>query len=128
MTRTQEAKADAAPAPGVSRRGADALVLLLLLGATFLAYLPVWRAGFIWDDDGHVTRTDLRPLHGLWRIWFEPGATQQYYPFLHTAFWVEHRLWGDAALGYHLVNVSLHALVAWLLYRVLRRLSLPGAL
>jgi len=128
MTRIQEAKADEAPTPGVGPRGADALVPFLLLCATVLAYLPVWSAGLVWDDDGHVTRVDLRPLHGLWRIWFEPGATQQYYPLLHTAFWAEHRLWGDAALGYHLVNVALHALVAWLLYRALRRLSLPGAL
>ena len=33
---------------------------------------------------------------GLWRIWTEVGATQQYYPLLHSAFWLEHRLWGDA--------------------------------
>ncbi len=108
-------------------RWTDGLVGLLLLGAALAAYLPVGRAGFIWDDDGHVTRADLRPLHGLWRIWFEPGATQQYYPLLHTAFWLEHRLWGDAALGYHLANVGLHAGVAFLLYRLLRGLSLPGA-
>ena len=108
--------------------GGDWLLGLLLLGATLAAYLPVWHAGLIWDDDGHVTRAGLRPLGGLWRIWFEPGATQQYYPLLHTAFWAEHRLWGDAALGYHLANVALHASAAWLLYLVLRRLSLPGAL
>jgi protein O-mannosyl-transferase len=101
---------------------------LLLLGGALLAYMPVWHAGFIWDDDGHVTRADLRSLGGLWRIWTEPGATQQYYPLLHSAFWLEHRLWGDAPLGYHLANVALHALAAFLLYRLLRRLSLPGAL
>ena len=98
------------------------------LGSVLVAYLPVWRAGLIWDDDGHVTRPDLRSLQGLWRIWFEPGATQQYYPFLHSAFWLEHRLWGDSALGYHLANVGLHALASWLLYLILRRISLPGAL
>ena len=56
---------------------------------------PFSRPGFVWDDDAHVTRPDLRSLHGLWRIWFEPGATQQYYPFLHTAFWAEYRIWGN---------------------------------
>ncbi len=101
---------------------------VLLLGATAAAYLPVWHAGLIWDDDGHVTRADLRSAHGLWRIWFEPGATQQYYPLLHSAFWLEHRIWGDSALGYHLANVALHAAVAFLLYRLLRCLSLRGAL
>jgi Flp pilus assembly protein TadD len=130
MSPKPEAIATAARAPGPGRAfpGGDWIIGLLLLGATLAAYLPVWRAGLIWDDDGHVTRADLRPLGGLWRIWFEPGATQQYYPLLHTAFWAEHRIWGDAALGYHLANVALHASAAWLLYLVLRRLSLPGAL
>jgi tetratricopeptide (TPR) repeat protein len=55
------------------------------------------------------------------------GATQQYYPVLHSAFWVEHRLWGDATLGYHLLNVLLHATSACLFALILRRLSVPGA-
>jgi tetratricopeptide (TPR) repeat protein len=92
-----------------------------------VTYWPVVHAGFVWDDDAHVTRPDLRSLRGLGRIWFEPGATQQYYPLLHSAFWLEHRLWGDAPLGYHLVNVLLHAVAALLLFLVLRRLSLAGA-
>jgi tetratricopeptide (TPR) repeat protein len=106
---------------------ADALFGLVLLAATLLAYQRAWRAGFIWDDESHVTRPDLRSLHGLWRIWTEPGATQQYYPLLHSAFWLEHLLWGGSALGYHLTNIVLHAGVAYLLFRVLRMLALPGA-
>jgi len=101
---------------------------LLLFAATLLAYLPALHAGFIWDDDGHVTRAALRSWSGLARIWFSPGATQQYYPVLHTAFWIEHRLWGDWAAGYHLLNVLLHATSACLLVAVLRRLRVPGAL
>src|ERR1700677_5093740 len=80
-----------------------------LLAVSLLAYLPALRGAFLWDDDAHVTKPPLRSLHGLWRIWFEPGATQQYYPLLHSAFWAKHRLWGDSALGYHLANVALHA-------------------
>ncbi|HEY4988216.1 MAG TPA: tetratricopeptide repeat protein, partial [Opitutaceae bacterium] len=106
----------------------DAGAALLLAIAIFAAYQRVWNAGFIWDDDAHVTQPGLRSLRGLWRIWSEPGATQQYYPLLSTAFWIEHRLWGDAALGYHGVNVALHAGAAFLLYRVLVRLAVPGAL
>ncbi len=55
------------------------------------------------------------------------GATQQYYPLLHSAFWVEHKLWGDATLGYHLVNILLHAAAAVLVALILRRLAIPGA-
>jgi len=116
--------------PGRPDRASDwpaAGVCLLIFCATLVAYLPALHGGFIWDDAGHVTRPDLQSLHGLARIWFEVGATQQYYPFLHTAFWVEHRLWGEAPLGYHLLNVLLHATAACLLGATLRRLPVPGA-
>ena len=97
------------------------------LSRVFLVYQPAWQGGFIWDDDAHVTRAELRSWHGLYRIWFDMGATQQYYPLLHSAFWVEHRLWGDATLGYHLVNILLHAVAALMVALVLRRLAIPGA-
>jgi len=121
------------PSPLASERPAGALpsragwVCALIFGATLLAYFPALRGGFIWDDAGHVTRPDLQSLQGLTRIWFEVGATQQYYPFLHTAFWIEHRLWGNSPLGYHLLNVLLHATAACLLGGALRRLAVPGA-
>jgi tetratricopeptide (TPR) repeat protein len=92
-----------------------------------LAYLPAIRGGFLWDDSAHVTRADLQSVDGLRRIWFEVGATQQYYPLLHTAFWVEHRLWGDSVVGYHLANLLLHGAAACLLVAIMRRLALPGA-
>jgi tetratricopeptide (TPR) repeat protein len=101
---------------------------LVVYLAAFAAYLPAIHGGLLWDDDAHVTKASLWPLHGLWRIWFEVGATQQYYPVLHSAFWLEHRLWGDGTVGYHLVNVFLHATAACLFVAVLRRLAVPGAL
>ena len=103
------------------------LAYFTILCATLVAYLPSLRGTLLWDDSSHITRLDLQSLHGLWRIWFQLGATQQYYPLLHSAFWVEHRIWGDAVLGYHLANVILHAAAACLVVIIARRLSLPGA-
>ena len=40
---------------------------------------------------------------------------------------MEHKLWGDAVLGYHLVNILLHAAAAVMVALVLRRLAVPGA-
>ncbi len=94
--------------------------------AAVAAYWPALRGGLVWDDDAHVTPVALESVHGLWRIWFELRATNQYYPFLHTVFWLEHRLWGDAVLGYHLANVSEHALAACFIVLIVRRLGLPG--
>jgi len=117
--------------PGPSRAASiaktDLLRAAVLLAVTILAYWPALRGGLIWDDAAHVTRPDLRSFAGLGRIWFDLGATQQYYPLLHSAFWFEHRLWGGAVIGYHLVNVLLHCLAAILVVYVVRRLGLEGA-
>ncbi|MEI8374478.1 MAG: tetratricopeptide repeat protein [Planctomycetota bacterium] len=100
---------------------------VILVAVVFLAYLPAWHGGFLWDDDAHVTQPDLRSWEGLYRIWFEPGASQQYYPLVHGTFWLEHRLWGDAPTGYHLLNLALHSGAALLVALILRRLAVPGA-
>jgi tetratricopeptide (TPR) repeat protein len=100
----------------------------LILAATLAAYFPALTGDFLWDDAGHVTNPALQSWSGLMRIWFEPGTTQQYYPLLHTAFWLEHGIWGDVSIGYHLINVLWHATSACLLVVILRRLAVPGAL
>jgi protein O-mannosyl-transferase len=94
---------------------------------TFIAYIPVWHGGVLWDDDGHMTKAALRSIDGLWRIWFDIGATQQYYPVVHSAFWILYRLFGGDTLGYHLVNIALHATSACLFVLLLKRLSVRGA-
>jgi protein O-mannosyl-transferase len=99
----------------------------LMLCATLAAYWPALRGSALWDDNAHLTRADLQSLHGLWRIWFDVGATQQYYPLLHSAFWLEHRIWGDSVLGYHLLNIVLHATAAFLAVAIVGWLRLPGA-
>ena len=80
---------------------AAGLALLVLA-----AYAPLWEAGFIWDDDHYVTENPcLRSLDGLREIWCQLGAVPQYYPLVHTTFWIEHHLWGLDPHGYHAINV-----------------------
>ena len=101
---------------------------LLIFAAVFVAYLPALNGSLLWDDLAHITLPHLRSFGGFWRIWTELGATQQYYPLLHSAFWLEYRLWGDSMLGYHLANIVLHATAATLVVLNLRQLAVPGAL
>lgn len=98
----------------------------ILCLALVLAYLPVWWAGFVWDDDAHVTSNlcIIGPL-GLKEIWTTIAA--QYYPLVLTTFWVEYHLWGLWALPYHLVTLGLHGACAIVLWRILRLLQVPGA-
>jgi tetratricopeptide (TPR) repeat protein len=102
-----------------------ALIAIVLL--TFTAYSSAIRGGFIWDDDDYVTQNPLLTgPHGLWRIW-STTESPQYYPMVFTTFWMERRLWGLNPMGYHAVNVFLHAINAILVWWLLRRLEVPGA-
>ncbi len=106
---------------------------LLALGAALVvlvaaAYLPALKAGFVWNDDTYVTdNPTLDGWGGLRLVWTDPKANEQYYPMVFSSYWVEKRLWGLAPLGYHFVNVLLHAASALLLWTLLARLGLPGA-
>ena len=100
--------------------------LIVLL--TLLAYIPAMRGGYIWDDNAHITdNAALRSSDGLAKIWFDPKILPQYYPLVHTTFWLEYHLWQLHPFGYHLVNVLLHAFNAVLLLFLLHSLRVPGA-
>ncbi|MBI5494448.1 MAG: tetratricopeptide repeat protein [Deltaproteobacteria bacterium] len=103
------------------------MLLFLLVAA---AYAPVTRAGFIWDDPQYVVDNPLlRTWEGLWSIWTRPtSGAHQWYPLTLTTFWLEYQAWGLHPLGYHVVNVLLHAASACLVFCVCRRLRVPGAL
>ncbi len=88
-----------------------------------MAYWPALEGDVLWDDPGHLTDPELQSLDGLQRIWTDARATQQYYPVLHSAFWLEHKMWGDATWGYHLANILQHALACCLLAFVVLRLQ-----
>jgi protein O-mannosyl-transferase len=92
------------------------------------AYIPALRAGFLWDDvEEYVVANPLiHAADGLFRFWFTNQPTD-YYPLTNSLFWIEWRLWGMHPLGYHLVNILLHAVCVVLVWRLLRRLAVPGA-
>lgn len=99
----------------------------LLVGITVIAYIPALRGGFVWDDDSMLTANPLiHAADGLHRFWFTTEPTD-YWPITSTALWLEWRLWGTDALGYHAVSVALHVCEALLLWAILRRMRVPGS-
>ncbi len=103
---------------------------LALLAACVVCYTPALLAGFVWDDEAFFAEPLVREWSGLFGIWFSPGELLNeghYWPIVYTSFWLEHKLWGFAPFGFHLVNVLLHAANTLLIWRLLARLEVPGA-
>src|ERR1041384_3524524 len=104
----------------------DSVKAAILVGVTLAMYLPAIRGGFIWEDRDLVTQNlRIRMEDGLRRFWFSKEPPD-YFPLTSTTWWIEWRLWGMNAAGYHATNVGLHIGSALLLWRVLRRLNVPG--
>jgi protein O-mannosyl-transferase len=102
------------------------LQAFLLIALIFVAYARVFNAGFIWDDESHLTQNPciVGPL-GLKEIWTSTRAV--YYPLVLTTFWALHKVVGLTPWPYHLLNVLLQAGSAVLLWHVLRQLNIRGA-
>ncbi len=114
------------PAAPAWRLPDDWLWGAILVAAVVVTYTSVWSAGYVWDDDIHLTKNPcVVGPYGLTQIWTTAAA--DVCPFTLTTFWLEYHLWGLAPFPYHLVTVLLHAACAILLWRVLRSLEIPGA-
>ena len=114
--------------PSHGRENVLAILALGLLVA--VSYFPATQAGFVWDDEVFTSAEPIRSVSGLWQIWFSPSdipSEGHYWPIVYTTFWLEHKLWGFAPVGYHVVNILLHLVNTLLLWRLMLRLSVPGA-
>jgi Tfp pilus assembly protein PilF len=103
------------------------LAVAALVALTVATYWPSLRNGFIWDDDDHFTENHaMTAPDGLRQIWSRLDVSR-YYPLTLTTFWVQRRLWGLNPVGYHAVNIALHAASVVVLFALLRRLDVRAA-
>ena len=98
---------------------AGASVVLLAV----FAYANSFPGAFILDDLSLVRDNPLVAEPRLWPIltsdyWGLDTNSGLYRPLTILSFVANRVLLGNAAWGYHLVNVLLHALVAWLVFKV----------
>jgi len=113
------------------------LAAVAIVALTLAAYLPVMTGEyeFLWDDLGLITHSrfvnpqmppHLTGAEGLRQLWASKKP-MDYWPLTSTTFWLEWRIWGRDATGYHITNVLLHAINAVLVWVVLKRLKVPAA-
>jgi len=103
------------------------VLIVAIIIAVAMVYLPVLRGDFVWDDFLLITGNPLlQNFSGLVEIW-SGGRTADYFPLTNTIFWIEHHLFGANATGYHAVNILLQIANALLVWRLLTRLNIPGA-
>ncbi len=114
-----------AAAPSFSRW--EWLLAAALVVVIFLVYQPAWQGGFIWDDDVHLLNNPVLQPGGLAKIWV-PGSFVNYWPLTFSVYRFEFEMWGLKPIGFHLVNILLHALSALLVWRILTHLRVPGAM
>lgn len=115
--------------------GGGLAAMLILAVLVMTSYLPALWGEFVWDDFLLTKLKAVSSWDGIWQLWFDPASAYlqrdavegHYWPLLYTTFWIEHKLWGFAPLGYHALNLVLHFVNTALLWRLLLRLGVPGA-
>ena len=98
-------------------------VLLVIMIISFLAYLPVFNNKLLaWDDDRYITDNPIVHSINFGNI-FSSYVMGNYHPLTILTFAVEYQFFGINGDGYHTVNLLLHLLNVFLVYRVVLLLS-----
>jgi tetratricopeptide (TPR) repeat protein len=100
------------------------LMPVLLLGLCFAAYWPMLPGSMLMDDQKLVELENPLVLGkmSLASIWFQVD-----FPLSSVGFWIERILFGNNPGWYHAINIALHAISAFLLWRLLVQLKIRGA-
>ncbi|MEA1952583.1 MAG: O-GlcNAc transferase, partial [Planctomycetota bacterium] len=101
---------------------------IALIALVALAYYSAMKAEFVWDDNAYVNHAaPMRSVDGLKQTWLQIESFPQYYPLVHTSFWLEYQLWETLPYGYHVTNIFIHAMCVVVLWKILLLLKVPGA-
>ena len=113
----------------------------VLAAATFAVFSGSLANGFVYDDNPQIIQNAFILNSHLWKqiftgsVWsFQGGKTNFYRPLQFACYWVLYRIGGPNPAVFHLLNLMLYAVSAWLVYRLARRffrsefVALTGAL
>lgn len=93
---------------------------------TILAYLPVLRAGFVYDDEVYLL-ANPRVTSGLtwegFRWAFTTFTAGNWYPLTWLSHMTDAQLFGMRPSGHHMTNLLLHVAASLVLFHVLRLMT-----
>ena len=97
---------------------------MLLVAITFLALLPVLKADFVnWDDNDYVLDNILiRDLSNLDKILFSP-LQGNYHPLTVLSLAFNYAISGLEPWSYHLLNLLIHILNVFLVFKLIFKLT-----
>ncbi len=105
------------------------LVLVIFLVVGFVIYGNSFNNELFWDDDDNVVNNvyiknwDYLPNYFTENLISGSGQVTDYYrPILEISFAFDYHLWGLNSFGFHLTNVCLHIIAAWLTFILLFKL------
>ena len=88
----------------------------LLLAAALLPFCGSLASGFHFDDYAIFQDPAIQSSNGWLSVW----ALRQTRPLTYLTFWLNFQLGGENPVGYHALNLALHAAAVWLLYECLK--------
>lgn len=110
------------PAPSAGKQDMWLIAVCLLM--VVVAYLPVLSAGFVnWDDDDYVVKNTLiRSLSNAGELFTSP-VQGNYHPLTMLSLALNYSVSELKPFSYHLVNLIIHLLNTFLVFRLASKLS-----
>lgn len=107
----------------------EALSFLLILAIAFLLYSNTLDNKFLYDDDNFFVRNvytkEWKYLPNIFseNVIAGSGLMSNYYrPILSLSFLIDYKLWGLSPIGYHISNILMHAITAFLACLLINRI------
>ena len=106
-------------------------VMLAILGLTAVTYSPIFTAGLVFDgkflvlQDQRVHEWSVDNLRLIFAqsYWWPIGESGLYRPLTTLSFLLNYLVAGDRAVGYHAVNLGLHAVNVLLVFLVCKSIT-----
>jgi tetratricopeptide (TPR) repeat protein len=99
-------------------------VLPVILLITFLAFIPALRAGFVlWDDPDYVNKDFFIGSSSNFNLLLTESIQGNHHPLTMLSLALNYAISGDNAWSYHLLNLLLHLINCFLVFRLALLLS-----